>query len=80
VGSVRVRIRQTDVEDGTVYAVPFNVRKAHGAVRGWIQKTPAGWRPYGYEDPTPPRATPDEAIDDLVEMDAEEQRIQRWPE
>jgi hypothetical protein len=39
-----------------------------------------GWRPYGYEDPTPPRATPDEAVDDLVEMDAEEQRMQRWPE
>lgn len=77
---MKLKIRQTNVEGGTVYAVPYDLRKRRGTVRGWIRQTPDGWQPYGYPDPTPPRPTPEQAIDDLIELDSEEQRTESWPE
>jgi hypothetical protein len=73
-------LKQTKVEDGTVYAVPKRHRYRPGSsVYGWIRQTPRGWQPYGYDNPTEPRATPDEAIDDLIELDSEEQDTADWP-
>jgi hypothetical protein len=68
---VRIDLRPTKLENGaTIFAVP----KGPGTtVLGWVRQTSQGWQPVGYEHPTPPRPTPEEAVDDLVELDSEEQ-------
>jgi hypothetical protein len=65
------------LENGTtIYAVP----KGPGtSVHGWITETSQGWQPVGYEHPTPARPTPEEAVDDLVELISEEEDTADWP-
>ena len=71
--------KQTEVEGGSVYAVPNTSHDRPGSVLGWIRRMPDGWRPYGYEKPTVLRPTPEEAIDDLIAIDSEEQHTATWP-
>jgi len=77
--AIRISLKPTDVEGGTVYAVKNADIVRPGTVVGWIQQIPEGWRRYGYEDKVPVLATSAEAVDDLIRYDAYEQETAAWP-
>jgi hypothetical protein len=70
---LRIDLKPTELEGGTVYAVKNPDIARPGSVLGWIQQVPEGWRRYGYGDKTPVLATSAEAIDDLIKYDSYEQ-------
>jgi hypothetical protein len=76
---MRLSLKPTELEGGTVYAVKNPDIARPGTVIGWIQQLPEGWRRYGYEDPVPVLATSAEAVDDLIKYDAYEQETAVWP-
>ena len=71
-------VARADISDAEVYTIRLTGRLRPG-VLGWIQRLPDGWTYYGYRDEGPPRRTPREAVDDLVERDFLEQRTESWP-
>jgi len=76
---VRIDLKPTKLEGGTVYAVLDLETRRPGSVLGWVQHLPQGWRRYGYGDAAPVLATPDQAVDDLIGYDAYEQDTASWP-
>jgi hypothetical protein len=78
-GAVRIALKPTELEGGTVYAVKSPDAASPGSVIGWIQQISEGWRRYGYGDEAPVLATSAEAVDDLIKYDSYEQETAAWP-
>jgi hypothetical protein len=76
---MRIQLKRTELEGGTVYAVRDLHATRPGSVLGWVQQLPGGWRRYGYCDDPPLLATSAEAVDDLIEYDSWEQDTATWP-
>ena len=76
---MRVDLKPTGLEGGTVYAVKDLDSSRPGSVLGWIQKLPEGWRRYGYGDDAPVLGSSSEAVDDLIEHDSYEQDTASGP-